>query len=116
MASLRECARSIREEAADGIAWIALWKEGRSWNVKAFWPEDFNYDTDVMEFDADDLQVIRQIMSADPEAILVNGYYTNIGCEEEGILPDLDVLIYALRWQYEDCHPLISEWTIKEVA
>lgn len=30
MASLRKCARYVQEEAADGICWIALWKEGRS--------------------------------------------------------------------------------------
>ena len=48
MASLRNCARSIREEAADGICWIALWKEGRSWNVDTIWPEDMLYDKGIM--------------------------------------------------------------------
>lgn len=116
MASLRNCARSIREEAADGICWIALWKEGRSWNVDTVWPEDMLYDEGVMTLEADDLERLREIMKADPNAILVSGEYSNIGCSGTGELPDLQVLTDALRWQYEDCHLLISDWELKEVV
>ena len=37
MASLKEIAREYRDEIMDGIAWVAIWKTGRSWNAKAFW-------------------------------------------------------------------------------
>ncbi len=80
MASLRNCARNIREEAADGIAWIAVWKAGRSWNAEAIFPEDFNLDSGSMDLWADDLALVREAMKADPNAIFVNGYEHNIGC------------------------------------
>ena len=69
MASLRDCARYVREEAADGIAWIAVWKVGRSWNVDTVWPEDLEYDQGVMVLEADDLERLREIMRADADAI-----------------------------------------------
>ena len=116
MASLRDCARYVREEAADGIAWIAVWKVGRSWNVDTVWPEDLEYDQGVMVLEADDLERLREIMRADADAILVSGEYSNIGCSGTGALPDVQVLTDALRWQYEDCHPLITDWELKEAV
>jgi len=80
MASLRNCARSIREEATDGIAWIAVWKVGRSWNVEAIFPDDFYLESGSMVLGADDLALVRKIVKTDSNAIFVNGYYTNIGC------------------------------------
>lgn len=113
MASLRNCAGSIREEAADGICWIALWKEGRSWNVETVWPEDMDYDKGTMVLELDYLERLQEIMRVDQSAILVNGYYSNIGCFEEGPLPYVQTLADALRWQYEDCHPVIMDWKLK---
>lgn len=116
MASLRDCARSVREEAADGICWIALWKEGRSWKVDTVWPEDMLYDEEVMTLEAYDLERLREIMKADQNAVLLSGEYSNIGCAGDGSLPDLQVLTDAFRWQYEECHLLISDWDLKEAV
>ena len=55
-------------------------------------------------------------MKADSSAILVSGEYSNIGCAGDGSLPDVQVLTDALRWQYEDCHPLITDWELKEAV
>jgi len=114
MASLRNCARNIREEAVDGIAWIAVWKVGRSWNAEAIFPDDFNLDSGSMVLWADDLALVQEAMNADPNAIFVNGYESNIGCYQDYEKPNVQVLANALRWQYEDCHPLISDWELKE--
>ena len=46
MASLKEIAREYRDEIMDGIAWVAIWKTGRSWNAKAFW---LNLETERIE-------------------------------------------------------------------
>lgn len=114
MASLRDCARSVREEAADGICWIALWKKGRSWNIDTVWPEDCFYDQGIMILGSHDLERLREIVKADASAVLLSGEYSNIGCAGDGSLPDVQVLADALRWQYEDCHLLISDWNLKE--
>ena len=116
MASLRDCARSVREEAADGICWIALWREGRSWNAETIWPEDMLYDKGIMVLESYYLERLLEIVKAESSAILVSGEYSNIGCAGDGSLPDVQVLTNALRWQYEDCHPLITDWDLKEAV
>ena len=40
MASLRDTVKDYQDELRDGIAWVAFWKQGRSWNG-----EDFYLDT-----------------------------------------------------------------------
>ena len=96
MASIRNTAQGIIEEAREGIAWIAFFKKGRGWDASCFWP-----DIDKggrFEFEKDDIKEIKSILSTDRNAIFVNGYYTNLG--------DLDAmtrdsLASALRWQYD---------------
>jgi hypothetical protein len=34
MASLRDTVKDYQEELRDGIAWVAFWKTGRSWNAE----------------------------------------------------------------------------------
>ena len=36
MASLRDAIREQQEELQGGNAWVAFWKEGRSWHSEAF--------------------------------------------------------------------------------
>ena len=36
MASLREAIKEQQEELQGGNAWVAFWKEGRSWHSEAF--------------------------------------------------------------------------------
>lgn len=115
MASLRKCARLVRDAAADGVGWFALWKEGRSWNVWTFWPEDYCYNQGYMELLPEDAERLREIVAADADAVLLNGYYNNIACSEDGGLPDLREFVDALRWQYEDCHPCVSDWDVVEI-
>ena len=35
--SIRQIAQDVLCEAHDGITWIALYKESRSWNAECFW-------------------------------------------------------------------------------
>lgn len=114
MASLRECARDVRSDLADGIGWVAVWKVGRSWFAERIWDDDSDYDTGVLTLDRDGIDRFHEIIAADPAAVLLNGYYTNVGCDEDGSLPDLDVLTRAIRWQYEECHMLASSWELRE--
>lgn len=70
MAGIREIAREYRDEIMDGIAWVAIWKTGKSWNARAFW---LNTDTDMIE--DEEMQEARDIVAADANAIFINEYY-----------------------------------------
>lgn len=99
MASLRIAAQDVLCEARDGICWIAVWKTGRSWNTMTFWPMYDERTGRFSEVDKDDLEQLQNIVSVDPNAIFLNGYYFNLGSLEE---MTRDSLTNAIRWHYED--------------
>ena len=70
MASLRDTVKDYQEELRDGIAWVAFWKTGRSWNAEDFHLElgDYLY--------PEDRSRMEEIKQADPAAVVVNGYYS----------------------------------------
>lgn len=91
MATLKEIAKEYRDEIMDGIAWVAIWKTGRSWNAKAFW---INADTDMIE--DEDMKEAQEIAKADANAIFINEYYTaHMG---DGTLEDIAA---GIRFHYE---------------
>lgn len=91
MASLRDIAKEYKEIIMDGIAWVAIWKQGRSWNARAFW---LDCDTDKIE--RDDVEDAKEIMKQDANAIFINEYYdAHLG---EGAINDI---VKGIRWMYE---------------
>lgn len=48
MAALHEIARQYAEEIRDGIAWVIIWKTGRSWHAESVW---LNQDSDTFELE-----------------------------------------------------------------
>lgn len=101
MASLKEIAREYRDEIMDGIAWVAIWKTGRSWNAKAFW---LNLETERIE--DEEMEEAREIVAADPKAIFINEYYTaHMG---EG---KLDEIAEGIRFMYENEYNLLANNT-----
>lgn len=104
MANLRTTAQKVLEDARDGIAWIALYKEGRGWGAVCFWPDlDRN---GKFTFDEDDAKEIKGILATDPNAIFVNGYYTNLGFIED---MTRESLAAALRWQYDEQYSRLAD-------
>lgn len=97
MASLRQAAQNVLDTAKDGIGWIVLWQEGKGWESRVFYP-DYNEDFNRFTFEADELEELRSIFRRDPEAILVNSYYHNLGDTD---CMTRDTLADALRWQYK---------------
>ena len=69
MAALNKIAREYADEIRDGIAWVIVWKEGRSWDATAVW-----LDPDTDTFEPEDLELARKILEKDPKAVMVNGY------------------------------------------
>ena len=112
MASLKTAVSEWRNAFRDQVAWMAVWKEGRGWGVTPLCPE---YDEAGARFDWDsesDRLEVRDILEKDPNAVLMNAYYCNLGDVETGTLADL---VNAVKWQYGNkCYPLavcdVAEW------
>ncbi|GAB5081279.1 hypothetical protein Osc1_04520 [Hominimerdicola sp. 21CYCFAH17_S] len=92
MASLRDTVKNYQEELRDGIAWIAFWREGRSWNA-----EHFHLDMSDILY-PEDKGRLEEIKDKDPAAVVVNGYYSGQLGEEMSV----DELTAGVRYHYEN--------------
>ena len=92
MASLRDTVKDYQDELRDGIAWVAFWKQGRSWNA-----EYFHLDMDDTLY-PEDRSRLEEIKSIDPAAVILNGYY----CGHLGEDMSLDDLTAGVRYHYEN--------------
>lgn len=93
MAALNTIARDYADEIRDGIAWVIVWKTGRSWNATAVW-----LDPDTDTFEPDDLDTAREVLAKDPGAVMLNGYY----CGHFGEDMTVAELAAGIRWHYEN--------------
>ena len=100
MESLRDTVKDYQEELRDGIAWVAFWKTGRSWNAEYFHLEmgDYIY--------PEDRSRMEEIKQADPAAVVVNGYYSGYLGEDMS----LDELTAGVRRHYENGYSNIREF------
>ena len=87
MASLRDAVKAQQEELQGGDAWVAFWKEGRSWHSEAF-----HLDMGATLYPEDEWR-LREIEAADPAAIVLNGYLSED--------MTLDELTTSIRYHYE---------------
>ena len=100
MAALREIARCYADEIREGIAWVIIWKIGRSWNATAVW---LNCDTNT--FEPHDYATAHEALECDPNAIMINGYY----CGHFGEDMSVSELIVGIRWHYEHGYNLLKD-------
>ena len=98
MASIREIVRYYNDEIQDGIAWVAIWKNGRSWEAEAFWPEDGCYDEGFI-FEREDMERMEEIIKIDCKAVMLNGYYRNCGTIENERV-SIDSIVRGVEWNY----------------
>lgn len=101
MSTLRSIASWEADAIRDGIAWVVVWKEGRSWHSEIMW---LNPETDNLE--PEDLKRVHEILTKDPNAIAVNGYYCG-GYWEEMRVIDVE---HAIRHDYSENRHLLREW------
>ncbi len=98
MAALKEVCRRNKYEIECGIAWVAIWRDGRSWNAEAFWAEDGDYG-EGYRFEAEDMQRMQEIVKEDCCAVMLNGYYSNCGTVEGETVP-LAQIVSGVEWNY----------------
>lgn len=92
MAALRDIARDFAAEIRDGIGWTIVYRTGRSWNALTIWSDIWNG-----EWETNDLNDAIGILKADPDAVIVNGYY----CGHFGEDMTIDEIADGIRWHYE---------------
>ncbi len=100
MASLRDTVKQYREELRDGIAWIAFWREGRSWNGDYFYLEA----NDTLT--AEDKSHLEEIRQKDPAAVMLNSYY----CGYLGEDMTVDELTAGVRRHYENGYNSVADF------
>ena len=96
--TMREAAQYLREDAQDGICWIALWKDGRGWGFNTFYLDEKRDGTVELD-NPENLADLQEILAIDPHAIIVNGWHHNLAVFEGHV--SRDDLARALRWQYD---------------
>lgn len=108
MASLKQIVKRYRDEINEGIAWVAIYKEGRSWNAYAVWPEDGGYDEGYILY-SEDVQALQKIADTDCKAICINGYYMGFGDDftnveiENKLLYFYEMRLNQLKADFLDC-------------
>lgn len=94
MASLRTMVGRFRDELREGVAYVAFWKNGRSWGAEAFWLDPGYFEDYGDAIEDDDAREMRQIINTDSNAIIVNGFES---CPFGG-----KSAVEHIRWIYED--------------
>ncbi len=79
MASLMGMVSEYQDDLRNSIAWLAFWREGRSWQA-----ETFHLDLDDTLYPEDRAR-LTEIQAADPRAIVVNGYYSGYLSEKMNV-------------------------------
>lgn len=92
MASLRYIVSQFKDELRDGIAWVAFWKEGRSWNGEYFYLDSEE------RLSMKDKTRLEEICSMDAGAVIVNGYYGSYFREDMSI----SEMVFGVRCHYEN--------------
>ena len=72
----------VRDILNDGIGWVAVYKDGRGWDWKAFYEESGTYERGYV-FSSDDMDLMREILKIDGGASMLNGWYCNCGASPE---------------------------------
>ncbi len=100
MAGLREAVRDYQDELQAGIAWVAFWREGRSWH------SDYIYLETDDTLTPEDRGRLREIQEKDPAAVVLNGYY----CGYLGEDMNLAELTAGVRRHYENGYNNVADF------
>ena len=106
MAALKDIARDNADELREGIAWVIVWRTGRSWHALPIWS-----DLEAGEWEAGDLNDAISVLKVDPDAVALNGYY----CGHFGEDMNIEQLAAGIRWHHENGYNrLANRYDIEE--
>lgn len=112
MASLRTMVGRFRDELREGVAYVAFWKNGRSWGAEAFWLDPGYFEDYGGAIEDYDDREMRQIINTDPNAIIVNGFescpFKDYDADEGA--STVEFMTDCIRWRYEGQRCQLSEF------
>ena len=100
MAGLNKIASYYADDIREGIAWIIIWKSGKSWNGRSVW-----LDCDTEKMESDDVEEAKEILKEDGNAVILNGYY----CGHFGEDMTIKEIEDGIRWHYENGYNLLRD-------
>ncbi len=101
--ALKELVMEYIDDIMGGIAWVTIWRVGRTWKAWVF-----HLDEDG-KLDEDDLETAKEILKEDKKAIMINKYYcARMG---DGTLADVATGILC---HYERGYNLLKDWICPE--
>ena len=103
MASLQKVVSEYKDELREGIAWVAFWKEGRSWKAECFWLDPADDRLSV-----EDKSRLKEISSIDPGAVILNGYYCGYLAEDMSVKDLSSGVRHHYENNYNDIHAFIE--------
>lgn len=103
MASLRNLISYYKDNILDGIGFVAIWKEGRSWKAEYFSPIDGCWD-DGFTFELEDTERMKEIYFKDHNSICINGYYNGFGDHEDSTsyYNTIPAILDRVLWMYQE--------------
>ena len=107
MAALKDIARNVADEIREGIGWVIVYRTGRAWHSLSLWSDVWN-----SEWEPDDLSDALGILKADPNAVVLNGYY----CGHFGEDMTADQIAAGIRWHYENGYNRLADHAAVEQA
>ena len=106
MAKLFDVAKRLKDVAEEGIGWLVVWREENEWNGAAIWP-NYNEESDTMDLQPGEKQMLQEIVDTDPDAILVNAWTHNLGVNDYRV--SCNKLEESLRWHYKHKTSLVID-------
>ena len=99
--TLREVVKQYFYELDAGIPWLLIYKDGRSWFGLSLYTDDIDYNLfDGFNFSKSVMKLLCDVYKIDKSAILVNGYYMNIGWSETE-RNTIQRFVDGIKYQYE---------------
>lgn len=100
-----------KEALKGGIDIVCFWKQGKGWDSQVLYTVDEDFDTNTLTpGDADCVAEIKRILTTDPNAIAVNGYFHNLYCGEDFF--NRTVVSRRIRELYEAGSLKLADWSI----